>query len=172
VEDGLRRLEQLGDRRVSLVSVVGGFHTGKSFLCNVLNASTSGFELGPTHESTTMGLWLGETGMISEVDGSEILLVDTEGFSAAGVAEAYDAQVFALATLLSSHLLYNSVKLITAAEVEYLEILARRARLWSLRADLEDERRGDEREDDDASEAEAESEAESPPPPPPPRRVA
>ena len=167
VEGGLRRLEQLGDRRVSLVSVVGGFHTGKSFLCNVLNASTSGFELGPTHESTTMGLWLGETGMISEVDGSEILLVDTEGFSAAGVAEAYDAQVFALATLLSSHLLYNSVKLITAAEVEYLEILARRARLWSLRADLEDERREDEREDDDASEAEAESEAESPPPPPP-----
>ena len=35
--------------------------------------------------------------------------------------------------MLSSHLVYNSVKLITAAEVEYLETLARRAHLWRLR---------------------------------------
>jgi hypothetical protein len=42
--------------------------------------------------------------MVSSVDGSRILLLDTEGFSAAGVAEAYDAQVFSVALLMSSHL--------------------------------------------------------------------
>lgn len=137
VEDGIRRLEAMDPSQpISIVGVVGGFHTGKSFLCNVLNGTTSGFELGPTHEATTMGLWLGDTNMVSSVDGSRVLLLDTEGFSAAGVAEAYDAQIFSVALLLSSHLVYNSVKLITAAEVEYLEILARRAHLWSLQTDF------------------------------------
>ena len=140
VEEGLRRLEAVNEP-ISIVAVVGGFHSGKSFLCNVLNRSTSGFELGPTHEATTMGLWLGETAERSASDGSRVYLLDTEGFSAPGVAEHYDAQVFAVAALLSSHLVYNSVKLITAAEVEYLETLARRAKLWSLQPDF----RGDAR---------------------------
>ena len=140
VEEGLRRLEAVSEP-ISIVAVVGGFHSGKSFLCNVLNRSTSGFELGPTHEATTMGLWLGETAERSASDGSRVFLLDTEGFSAPGVAESYDAQVFAVAALLSSHLVYNSVKLITAAEVEYLETLARRAKLWSLQPDF----RGDAR---------------------------
>ena len=131
VEEGVRRLREYNEP-ISIVGVVGGFHTGKSFLCNVLNGTTSGFELGPTHEATTMGLWLGETDITSAVDGSRVFLLDTEGFSAAGVAEAYDAQVFSVALLLSSHLVYNSVKLITAAEVEYLETLVRRAHLWTL----------------------------------------
>jgi hypothetical protein len=70
--------------------------------------------------------------MTSQKDGARILLLDTEGFSSAGVAEAYDAQVFSVATLLSSHLVYNAKNLIQAQEVEYLETLARRAHLWSL----------------------------------------
>ena len=78
---------------VTIVGVVGGFHTGKSFLCNVLNGTTSGFEIGPTHEATTHGLWLGELKGHRASDGSRILLLDTEGFSARGVAESYDAQV-------------------------------------------------------------------------------
>jgi hypothetical protein len=54
VEAGIKRLEAMGQQPISIVGVVGGFHTGKSFLCNVLNGTTSGFELGPTHEATTM----------------------------------------------------------------------------------------------------------------------
>lgn len=131
VEDGLGCLEAL-DSTISLVGVVGSVHTGKSFLLSALNHSTSGFTIGPTHEATTMGIWIGMTSMMG-ADGSRVLLLDTEGFSAAGVNEAFDAQIFATALMLSSHLVYNSVKLITAAEVEYLETLARRAHLWRLR---------------------------------------
>jgi hypothetical protein len=106
-------------------------------MLNALNESfgtnpESGFEMTDSHRATTKGLWLGLTDMTSEVDGSRVALLDTEGFGAAGVAEAYDAQIFAVATLLASHLVYNSRNLITAAEVEYLETLARRAHLWSL----------------------------------------
>jgi len=136
VESGVRRLESL-EEKLSVVAVVGGYHSGKSFMLNALNESfgtgpESGFEMTDSHRATTEGLWLGLTDMTSEVDGSRVALLDTEGFGAAGVAEAYDAQIFAVATLLASHLVYNSRNLITAAEVEYLETLARRAHLWSL----------------------------------------
>ena len=134
VESGVRRLESL-EEKLSVVAVVGGYHSGKSFMLNAVNESfgtgpESGFEMTDSHRATTKGLWLGLTDMTSEVDGSRVALLDTEGFGAAGVAEAYDAQIFAVATLLASHLVYNSRNLITAAEVEYLETLARRAHLW------------------------------------------
>lgn len=48
----------------------------------------------------------------------------------------YDAKVFAVSTLLSSHLLYYSVKIIDQLEIEYLELLARRTQLFALRSQL------------------------------------
>lgn len=51
------------------------------------------------------------------------------GFEA---SEAYDAKIFAVVTLISSHLVFNSVKIITQDQVDYLELLARRAQLFSL----------------------------------------
>ena len=139
VESGVRRLESL-EEKLSVVAIVGGYHSGKSFMLNALNESfgtrDSGFEMTDSHRATTDGLWVGLTDMTSEVDGSRIALLDTEGFSSAGVAESYDAQIFAVAALLASHLVYNSRNLITAAEVEYLETLARRAHLWSLTTDV------------------------------------
>ena len=49
----------------------------------------------------------------------------TQGFSVANVTEAYDAQVFAAATLLSSLLVYNSMHVLHANELEYLDLLVR-----------------------------------------------
>lgn len=135
VSEGVSRLEAMREK-LAIVAVVGGYHSGKSFLLNALNGANSGFEIKAGHEATTEGLWIGVTDMVSTVDGSKILLLDTEGFSAAGVAESFDAQVFSIAMLLSSHLVYNSKNVITQAEVEYLETLARRAHLWSLATDV------------------------------------
>jgi hypothetical protein len=53
----------------------------------------------------------------------DLLLLDTEGFAVANVTEAYDSQIFAAATVLSSLLLYNSMHLIDAKELEYLDLL-------------------------------------------------
>lgn len=49
------------------------------------------------------------------------------GFAATNVSESYDAKVFAVATLLSSYLIYNSVKVsptITEASITYRMLFA------------------------------------------------
>lgn len=50
----------------------------------------------------------------------DLLLFDTEGFAVANVTETYDAKIFAAATVLSSVLVYNSMHLIDAKELEYV----------------------------------------------------
>lgn len=65
-----------------------------------------------------------------------ILFFDTEGFAANNVSENYDAKIFAVSTLLSSKLLYNSVKIIDQSDVDYLELLARRTQLFALKAQM------------------------------------
>ena len=67
---------------------------------------------------------------------ASIIFLDTEGFAANNVSENYDAKIFAVATLLSSHLLYNSVKIIDQADIDYLELLARRTQLFALRSQM------------------------------------
>ena len=51
------------------------------------------------------------------------------GFAANNVSEIYDAKVFAVASLLSSFLIYNSVKVIDQADLDYLELLSRRTQV-------------------------------------------
>ena len=41
--------------------------------------------------------------------------------------------MFSVAALLSSHLLYNTASLIHQADVEHLDVLARRAKMFQLR---------------------------------------
>jgi hypothetical protein len=42
------------------------------------------------------------------------------------VSEAYDAKIYAIATLLANEVLFNSVRFIGMQDIEYLELLARR----------------------------------------------
>ena len=42
------------------------------------------------------------------------------GFAASNISETYDAKIFSVATLLSSYLLYNSVKVVTPSVSHYL----------------------------------------------------
>lgn len=65
-----------------------------------------------------------------------LVFLDTEGFAANNVSENYDAKVFAVSTMLSSHLLYNSVKIIDQGDIDYLELLARRTQLFALRSQM------------------------------------
>ncbi|KXJ23596.1 hypothetical protein AC249_AIPGENE12396 [Exaiptasia diaphana] len=66
-----------------------------------------------------------------------ILIGTISGFAATNVSETYDAKVFAVATLLSSYLIYNSVKIIDQADIDYLELLSRRTQ--AREEDLTDE---------------------------------
>lgn len=124
---------------VATIGVVGKFHSGKSFLMNQLMGKTKGFGIGPSVRPETMGIWMwGEPLKVKLLSGQQLSLIflDTEGFAATNVSENYDAKIFAIATLISSHLIYNSVKIIDQAEIDYLELLARRTQLFALRSQL------------------------------------
>ena len=127
------------DGAVAVVAVVGPFHSGKSFLMNQLMGKTSGFGIGKYVDPKTMGIWMWGKPMVSDPASGEkisIVFLDTEGFSSRNVSELYDAKIFAVTSLLSSFLLYNSVKIINQDDLEYLELLARRTRLFALQAQI------------------------------------
>eukprot|EP00727_Mastigamoeba_balamuthi_P011748 m51a1_g7196 putative guanylate-binding protein (808) ;mRNA; f:167993-178532 len=148
VDSALEALARLdAPRGIAVVAAVGPYHGGKSFLLNVLasasasssSASASSFTVGARADPETRGLWaaLAPRGRGPEgSEGPEVLLVDTEGFFAGEGAEEYDARVFAAAALLSSALVYNSVRVVDQAHIDYLELLARRTQLLGLRESL------------------------------------
>lgn len=139
VEPNLAILRKIRDP-VAMVAVVGKFHSGKSFLMNQLMGKSTGFGIGPSVQPKTMGIWMwGKPMVVSSAKAGQrinIIFLDTEGFAANNVTENYDAKVFAVSTLLSSHLLYNSVKIIDQSDIDYLELLARRTQLFALRSQL------------------------------------
>jgi hypothetical protein len=122
---------------VAVVVVCGPLHSGKSFLSNQLRAlNTSGFKLGPTTRPETRGLWMWSEPL--RVDDHLIVFLDTEGLFASNVTEVYDGKIFAISALLSSVLVYNTVKFIDQSSIEYMEMLIRRAQLFELKARVED----------------------------------
>lgn len=162
-QEGLEELEKI-NRKVSVISIVGRYHSGKSFLLNALINLWRGFigqakkdfkeRLNPQDmnvftvaanvDPSTMGLWLVETDIVLE-DGSVVMFLDSEGFYGRDVTESYDAKIFTAATLLSSHLIYNSLQLVDQNSVDYLEILARRTELFQLNNIVRNEETGNER---------------------------
>ena len=141
---------------IAPISVVGKYRTGKSFLLNKLikgisytdassstNSSTAnvpGFEVGPTIEACTRGIWLWSEPITITLESNDadnqnnqdeqlsVIFMDTEGLGSAGskgsVTEDHDARIFALATLLSSLLVYNSVGVIDEDAISNLSFIA------------------------------------------------
>ncbi|EFA84841.1 guanylate-binding protein [Heterostelium album PN500] len=120
----------------SVLGVVGTFHSGKSFLLNQLMGTTDTFTVGPTVHPQTLGIWVWSATINVGTDKHNLLLLDTEGFYSSNVSETYDAKIFAITTLLSSHLIYNSVKIIDQSSLEYLELLSRRTQLFALKSQI------------------------------------
>jgi len=135
VMEGLSRLGEV-DAQIAVLSVVGPYHSGKSFLLNALVGNPEVFSIGKLTSPETMGIWMCRTEMKAE-DGSEVWLMDSEGFFGPGVESSYDAKIFTIATLLGGHLVYNTVKVIDQQAVHLLEMLARQARLFRTRSSAE-----------------------------------
>jgi len=153
VEENLVKLSTFNNT-IAIVGVVGGYHAGKSFLLNSLinlwisddirlndqvtdsfffqNTELDMFTVAEKVSPQTMGIWLMETN-ITLKDGSTVFFMDTEGFFGNDVSESYDAKIFTSATLLSSYLVYSSIKLIDQSAVDYLEILSRRTQLFQVK---------------------------------------
>lgn len=108
---------------VTVCSVVGNYRTGKSFLLNKLVGGSSTFMVSGTTASCTKGLWIMRRTLQSS-DGTNVLIVDTEGLGSMSATETHDLRVFSLALLLSSTFLYNSTGAITEATLNNLSLVA------------------------------------------------
>ncbi|KAL6055593.1 guanylate-binding protein 5 isoform X1 [Balamuthia mandrillaris] len=137
VEEGLAVLESMTEP-VAIVGVVGPFKTGKSFLLNQLMGRSEGFTIGPTVDPATTGLWLwsepSKRPLTESGHSYSVAFLDTEGFFSSQGNEDYDAKVFSLAALLSSHLLFNTLRTADAASLDYLELLSQRASLFAFKS--------------------------------------
>ncbi|XP_047018498.1 guanylate-binding protein 1 [Ictalurus punctatus] len=105
---------------VIVVSVVGLYRTGKSYLMNRLAGKQTGFALGSTIESKTKGIWMWCVPHPIK-SGHTLVLLDTEGLGDVDKGdEKHDTWIFCLAVLLSSTLVYNSLGVIDNNALEKL----------------------------------------------------
>ncbi|PHJ21634.1 guanylate-binding n-terminal domain-containing protein, partial [Cystoisospora suis] len=65
---------------------------------------------------------------------TNVLLLDTEGFGGPNVTRSYDQLLYAVSSLMSSEILFTTMKMIDAQSLQFLEDLTRDANLFNLRA--------------------------------------
>lgn len=136
-EETLAWLESHSDRSLYVVSILGSYHTGKSFFLNALVNATDPqfrFSVGTTTEPTTKGIDL-FGGIIELGNDGGMIILDTEGLSATDTNLNYDAKLFTVSAVLSDVLLYNSVGTIDTSSLDQLEMLSRHARLLQVRSE-------------------------------------
>ncbi|XP_010527336.1 PREDICTED: guanylate-binding protein 4 [Tarenaya hassleriana] len=109
---------------IAAVAVIGPYRSGKSFLLNQLLSLScyEGFGVGHMRDTKTKGIWVWGTPIELEIDGvkTSVFYLDTEGFESVGKSNVYDDRIFALATVMSSVLIYNLPETIREADISRL----------------------------------------------------
>ncbi|KAM9687371.1 uncharacterized protein ACIGJ3_004830 isoform 5-T8 [Trichechus inunguis] len=105
---------------VVVVAIVGLYRTGKSYLMNKLTGKKQGFSMSSTVQGHTKGIWMWCVPHPKKLN-LTLVLLDTEGL---GDVEKGDNQndswIFALAILLSSTFIYNSMGAINQQAMDQL----------------------------------------------------
>jgi len=127
---------------IALASIVGRYRTGKSLLVNrmLLDVQGGGFQVGATVNSCTKGLWLWNKPLkVKNKNGQEVslLIIDSEGIGSLDADADHDAKIFALALLLSSYFIYNSVGSIDESALNSLSLVVELTKHIRTKADTE-----------------------------------
>ncbi|XP_054577260.1 guanylate-binding protein 4-like [Eptesicus fuscus] len=124
----LEILDQIS-QPVVVVAIAGLYRTGKSYLMNRLAGQNHGFCLGSTVRSETKGIWMWCIPHPSKPDHTLVLL-DTEGLGDVEKGDSKnDSWIFALAVLLSSMFVYNSMSSINHQALEQLHYVTELTKL-------------------------------------------
>ncbi|XP_067831560.1 guanylate-binding protein 1-like [Heptranchias perlo] len=119
---------------VVVVAIVGLYRTGKSYLMNRLAGKTHGFSLGSTVQSHTKGIWMWCVPHPHRLN-TCLVLLDTEGLGDVEKGDQKnDSWIFALAVLLSSALVYNSMGTIDQYALEKLHFVTELTELIKVKA--------------------------------------
>ena len=127
---------------IGVVAIAGLYRTGKSYLLNQLMEKSGGFQVGPTVKACTKGIWLWGKAMKLEDRNMHLLFLDTEGLGSTSRSESYDCRVFALALLLSSLFVYNSVGTIDGSAINKLSLVVNLTRVIHVKAQTQEEDTG------------------------------
>lgn len=121
--EGLEAIERISTP-IAAVAVIGPYRSGKSFLLNQLLSLScyEGFGVGHMRDTKTKGIWVWGTPVEMNIGGvkTSVIYLDTEGFESLGKSNVYDDRIFALATVMSSVLVYNLPETIREADVSRL----------------------------------------------------
>ena len=145
IQPEAKQLASLFKKPIAVVSVVGMYRTGKSYLLNrvLLNkkAGEKGFGVGPTINPCTKGLWMWGTPVKATTkSGEEIdtIIMDTEGIGGMDEDQNHDMRIFTLALLLSSYLIYNSMGSIDEAALQSLGFVTQIGQHIAIKSGKED----------------------------------
>ncbi|KAK1339811.1 hypothetical protein QTO34_018368 [Cnephaeus nilssonii] len=118
-QEALEILDQIS-QPVVVVAIAGLYRTGKSYLMNQLAGQNHGFPLGSTVQSQTKGIWMWCVPHPYKPD-CTLVLLDTEGLGDVEKGDPKnDSWIFALAVLLCSSFVYNSLSTINHQALEQL----------------------------------------------------
>ena len=115
---------------ISVVSIVGKYRKGKSYIMNKL-VSPNGrgcFGIGHTTNACTQGLWIRNRAQkVRNRLGQDInvVYVDTEGLADTQKDRNNDVKIFTFAVLLSSMLLFNVQGVIAKDEIDLLSLVTK-----------------------------------------------
>lgn len=121
--EGLEAIKRITNP-IAAVAVIGPYRSGKSFLLNQLLSLScyEGFGVGHMRDTKTKGIWVWGTPIDLDINGvrTSVFYLDTEGFESVGKSNVYDDRIFALATVMSSVLIYNLPETIREADISRL----------------------------------------------------
>ena len=113
IKEGEEYIKSLGDKKLSIIAVIGPKSSGKSFLSNqLIGIFNNGFEIGSLqnkNECCTKGVWT--WGKPVSQNDKNILILDVQGFQTESDEQInLNQKFFNLINLISSNVIYNYKK--------------------------------------------------------------
>ena len=139
-EEAIKVISKEENKQIGILSLVGKYRTGKSFLLNrvlIEKKTSKGFEVAPTIKPCTKGIWLWSSPLIISNNYSNTsfpaYLIDTEGLGAYDEEINHDTKIFLIAILISSLFIYNSFGTIDEVALNNISLILNLSKSLKIR---------------------------------------